>query len=498
MLGGQFLPKLEEGNIWITATMPQTVSLEHGAKLSARMREMLMTRYPEISSVVSQTGRPDSGTETTGFYNIEFNVQLKPEEKWPADMTKDKLVEDVDKRLSRNFPGVSFDYSQNIEANVNEALSGVKGTNSVKVFGPDLETDERIANQIARVLSGIHGVADAASYRSLGQPNLLITPDRAACARYGLNVGDIASVVQAAIGGQAVTQVLEGDRRFDLVVRWKPQYRQSLDAIREIRVNVPSGGQVPLTQLASIETAAGASFIYREQLERYVPVRFAVRDRDLKSAVEEAKSKVASGVILPAGVHLEWAGEYSELEAANRRLAVVVPFALLLIAGVLYGATNSLIDTFIIMVQIPVACLCGVVGLVITGTPFSVSAAVGFISIFGIAVRDGILLSFYIRQLWEQGHPFADAIVLGSDRRLRATMMTDLVDALGLLPAALSTRIGAQTQRPLAIVVIGGALAIMLLTRMLQPVLIYLCHRKLRLADKAARPTQVFDPSPIT
>src|SRR5260221_3370417 len=399
MLGGQFLPKLEEGNIWITATMPQTVSLEHGAKLSARMREMLMTRYPEISSVVSQTGRPDSGTETTGFYNIEFNVQLKPEEKWPADMTKDKLVEDVDKRLSRNFPGVSFDYSQNIEANVNEALSGVKGTNSVKVFGPDLETDERIANQIARVLSGIHGVADAASYRSLGQPNLLITPDRAACARYGLNVGDIASVVQAAIGGQAVTQVLEGDRRFDLVVRWKPQYRQSLDAIREIRVNVPSGGQVPLTQLASIETAAGASFIYREQLERYVPVRFAVRDRDLKSAVEEAKSKVATGVILPAGVHLEWAGEYSELEAANRRLAVVVPFALLLIAGVLYGATNSLIDTFIIMVQIPVACLCGVVGLVITGTPFSVSAAVGLISIFGIAVRDGILLSCYILRL---------------------------------------------------------------------------------------------------
>jgi len=223
-------------------------------------------------------------------------------------------------------------------------------------------------------------------------------------------------------------------------------------------------------------------------------VRFAVRERDLQSAVQEAKQKVASGVILPAGVHLEWAGEYSELEAANRRLAVVVPFALLLIAGVLYGATNSLIDTFIIMVQIPVACLCGVIGLVITGTPFSVSAAVGFISIFGIAVRDGILLSFYIRQLWEQGHPFAQAIVMGSDRRLRATMMTDLVDALGLLPAALSTRIGAQTQRPLAIVVIGGALAIMVLTRMLQPVLIYLCHRKLRLADSAARPTQAFDP----
>jgi cobalt-zinc-cadmium resistance protein CzcA len=312
-----------------------------------------------------------------------------------------------------------------------------------------------------------------------------------------LNVGDVENVVQAAIGGQAVTQVLEGDRRFDLVVRWKPQYRRSLDAIRQIRVNVPSGGQVPLAQIASIQNGSGASFIYREQLERYVPVRFAVRDRDLASAVEEAKAKVAKNVPHPEGVHLEWAGEYGELQAANRRLAVVVPFALILIAGVLYGATNSMIDTFIIMVQIPVACMCGIIGLIITGTPFSVSAAVGFISIFGIAVRDGILLSFYIRQLWEQGHPFAEAIILGSDRRLRATMMTDLVDALGLLPAAISTRIGAQTQRPLAIVVIGGALAIMVLTRVLQPVLIFLCHRKLRLADHSARPTQAFEPGTI-
>src|SRR5216683_8258518 len=240
LLGGQFLPKLEEGNIWITATMPQTISLEHGAKLASRMREMLM-KYPEVATVISQLGRPDSGTETTGFYNIEFNVQLKSETKWPAGTTKDELVANIDSHLTRNFPGVAYDYSQNIEANVNEALSGVKGTNSVKVFGPNLEADERIANQLVRVLANIRGVADAASYRSLGQPDLLIAPDRSACARYGLNAGDVASVVQAAIGGQAVTQVLEGDRRFDLVVRWEPQYRQSLDAIRQIRVNVPAG-----------------------------------------------------------------------------------------------------------------------------------------------------------------------------------------------------------------------------------------------------------------
>jgi cobalt-zinc-cadmium resistance protein CzcA len=259
-------------------------------------------------------------------------------------------------------------------------------------------------------------------------------------------------------------------------------------------VTVPGGGQVPLAQVADIRTAEGASLIYREDFERYVPVRFAARGRDLQSTVLAAKRTVARNVKLPEGVHLTWAGEYGELQAANRRLMIVVPFALMLIAGVLYGATTSLVDTFIIMAQIPVACLGGILGLIITGTPFSVSAAVGFISIFGIAVMDGILLSFYIRELWEAGHPFAEAIIMGSDRRLRATMMTDLVDALGLLPAALSTRIGAQTQRPLAIVVIGGALAIMLLTRVLQPALIYLCHRGLRLADQQNPPNLPLPP----
>jgi cobalt-zinc-cadmium resistance protein CzcA len=409
-------------------------------------------------------------------------------------MSKSRLVKEIDDKLTREFPGVNFGYSQNIEDNINEALSGVKGSNSVKVFGPDLEVDERIANQVVEVMGGVPGIVDLAVYRSLGQPNLVITPDRAQCARYGLNVGDVAAVVQAAIGGQAVTQVLEGDRRFDLVVRWKEQFRSSLAAIRDIRVPLPGGGQIPLGQVAQINTAEGASFIYREGLERYVPVRFAVRGRDLQGAVESAKNTVAAQVKLPEGVHLEWAGEYGELQQADRRLMIVVPFALILIAGVLYAATTSLVDTFVIMAQIPVACMGGILGLFLTGTPFSVSAAVGFISIFGIATMDGILLSFYIRQLWNEGHPFVESIIMGSDRRLRAAMMTDLVDALGLLPAALSTRIGAQTQRPLAIVVIGGALAIMLMTRLLQPVLIYLCHRRLRLSE--TRKTSPMSPLP--
>ena len=295
LLGGQFLPKLEEGNIWAHATMPLTISLEHGARLCNQMRAIFKS-FPEVTTVVSQLGRPDDGTETTGFFNIEFSVDLKPDTEWPAGINKPKLVKQIDDKLTQQFPGVSFSYSQNIEDNIDEALSGVKaGENAIKVFGPDLATDERIANNIRETLGGVPGVVDQLVLRSMGQPNLQITPDRAACARYGLNVGDIGAVVQAAIGGQAVTQVLDGDRRFDLVVRWKPEYRQSLDAVRQIRVNLPAGGQIPLDQVAKVETAEGASFIYREALQRYVPVRFSVRNRDLQSTVDRGQAPNREG-----------------------------------------------------------------------------------------------------------------------------------------------------------------------------------------------------------
>jgi cobalt-zinc-cadmium resistance protein CzcA len=486
-LGGEFLPKLEEGNIWARATLPLTTSLRHADEVARGIRSVFRS-FPEVRMAVSQVGRPDDGTDTTGFFNIECSVDLKPEAQWPHGLTKEKLVAQVDDRLERQFPGVSFSFSQNIEDNIDEALSGVKGANAVKVYGPDLATDEGIANQIEEVLKGVPGIADIAVYRSLGQPNLLITPDRTLCSRYGLNVGDVANVVQAAIGGQAVTQVLEGDRRFDLVVRWQPKYRQSLDAIRQIRVSLPGGiGYVPLAQVADIRTAEGASFIYRERLQRYVPMRFSVRGRDLQTAIVDAKRQVSKQLKLPEGVELEWVGEYNELQQANRRLAIVIPLTLLLVLGILYAATLSVANTLILMAQIPLACLGGVLALVLTHTPFSVSAAVGFISIFAIAIMDGIILNFYIRQLWEEGYTIVDSIIMGSDRRLRATMMTDLVDALGLLPAALSTRIGAQTQRPLAVVVIGGALSIMILTRVLQPTLIYLFHRRLGLSDEGER-----------
>jgi heavy metal efflux system protein len=483
-LGGEFLPKLEEGNIWAHAIMPTTINLPRGAELVSQMREVFLS-FPEVANVVSQLGRPDDGTETTSFFSVEFPVDLKPASQWPKGMTKERLVNRIDEKLRARFPGVSFAYSQNIEDNIDEALSGVKaGSNAVKVFGYDLDTDESIANRITEILKQVRGITDVFMFRSLGQPNIVVEPDRAAAARYGLNSGDVAAIVQAAIGGRAVTQVLEGDRRFNLVVRWKPEYRETLDAMRNIRVNVPVGGNVPLGQIARVEASEGASFIYRGDLQRYVPVRFSVTGRDLQGAVAEAKWRVAQDIHLPEGTHLEWAGEYGELQAANRRLMVVVPIALILIMGILFAATQSVVNTLILMAQVPLACLGGVLALVVTGTPFSVSAGVGFISIFAIAIMDGILLNFYIHQLWEEGYSTFDSIVMGADRRFRAVMMTALVDGLGLLPAALSTRIGAQTQRPLAIVVIGGAISIALLTRVFQPTLMYLLHNQIGLGGE--------------
>jgi len=481
-LGGEFLPKLEEGNIWARATLPLTSSLSNADEVAGGVRRVFQS-FPEVTTVVSQAGRPDDGSDTTGFFNVEFFVDLKPQDQWPHGLTKDGLVTQIADRLNARYPGVNFGFSQNIEDNIEEALSGVKGVNAIKVYGPDLSADEKVANEVKEVVSGVPGMADLAVYRSMGQPNLIITPDRAACSRYGLNVGDVNGVVQAAIGGQAVTQVLQGERAFNLMVRWQPKYRESLNAIRQIRIAQPSGGYVQLEQVADIKTVEGASFIYREALERYVPIRFSVRGRDMETTVEDAKRAVAKQLKLPEGVRLDWQGEYNELQKANQRLAIVIPLALLLIMGILYAATTSFVNTAILMAQVPLACLGGVLALVITGTPFSVSAAVGFISIFAIAIMDGILLNFYIHQLWEQGYTVLDSIVMGADQRFRALMMTALVDGLGLLPAALSTRIGAQAQRPLAIVVIGGAISIALLTRVFHPTLVYVFHKQLGLTD---------------
>ncbi|HEY1956264.1 MAG TPA: CusA/CzcA family heavy metal efflux RND transporter, partial [Polyangiaceae bacterium] len=371
-LGGEFMPKLEEGNFWIRATLPTSVSLEQSSKYVQRMRDILRgcpsdgsactdanRKHPEVQTVVSQIGRPDDGTDVSGFQNIEIFAPLIPFDKWKHGLTKEKLTDELTEELGAAFPGVVFNFSQMIGDNVEEAMSGVKGENSVKVVGSDIYENEKNANEIADVMGGVHGVKDLGVFRSLGQPNVKITPDRAACARFGLNTGDVEQTVEAAIGGEALTQVYEGEKHFDLVVRWLKPYRESLEAIREITVPTPMGQVVPLGQIAKVNLEEGPALIFREDGKRYVPVKFSVRGRDLSSTVAESKQKVAEKVHLPYDSHLEWGGEMNELNDTLGRLVIIVPITLLLIIFLVYFATRNWIDTVVAVISIPVSCTGG-------------------------------------------------------------------------------------------------------------------------------------------
>jgi cobalt-zinc-cadmium resistance protein CzcA len=491
-MGREFMPKLEEGNFWIRATLPLSISLDQSAKYVRRMREIMrgcpteamsesekskQCTRPEIESVVTQVGRPDDGTDPSGFYNIEIFAPLKPSGEWRPGITKAILEEDLSKELNNTFPGVVFNFSQMISDNVEEAMSGVKGENTVKVFGRDIRVNEKKANEIMAVLQDVRGIEDLGIFRSLGQPNVRISPDRVQAGRYGLNVGDVETVVQAAIGGQAVTQVYEGEKHFDLVIRWAPQYRKDLKTIREILVPTPDGSLVPLGQLAEIVEEEGPSMVYREDHQRYVPVKFSVRGRDLAGTISEAQAKIAEHVKLPYGTHLEWSGEINQLNEATGRLILIIPITLLLITFLVYSSVKNWKDTLIVLGGIPVACTGGILALLITDTNFSISAAMGFISIFGIAIQDALIVVTYTQRLWEDGHGLEEGARLASQRRLRPVLMTTCVAMLGLIPAALSRGIGAETQKPLAIVVIGGALILAFLPRLLQPALLVLVHK---------------------
>ncbi len=504
LLGREFMPKLEEGNFWIRATLPMSISLEQSAKYVGRMRSILRgcpsdpgavcddahRKHPEVLTVVSQLGRPDDGTDVSGFYNIEFFAPLAPFDQWPRGLTKQALTEEIDQELSEAFPGVLFNFSQYISDNVEEALSGVKGENSVKVFGKDIDKNEGIADAIVDVMGRVPGIADLGLFRSLGQPSVKITPRRADCARYGLNTGDVDSVIQAAIGGQALTQVYEGEKFFDLTVRWKPQYRTSLEAIREIAVATPDGAGVPLGQIADVKTIEGPAMIYREDGERYSPVKFSVRGRDLASTIAAAQSAISEAIprcdrapvgwtkpCMPYDSRLEWGGEINELHEAEGRLQIIIPLTMLLITFLTYSAVKTWVDTLLVIISIPVACTGGILALLISGQNFSVSAAMGFISIFGIAIQDAILVVTYFQRLRNsEGHGIEQAAREAAEKRFRPVLMTTLVATLGLLPAALSNGIGSQTQKPLAIVVIGGSLILAILTRVVQPPLLVVAH----------------------
>ncbi|WPO38912.1 CusA/CzcA family heavy metal efflux RND transporter [Tardiphaga sp. 42S5] len=476
-LGLEFLPKLEEGNLWIRATLPPTISLQEGNTYVNEMRR-LIRQQPEVESVVSQHGRPDDGTDAAGLFNAEFFAPLKPASEWPAPQDKDALTARLLKELQTKFPGVEFNFSQYLQDNVSEAVSGVKGENSIKLYGNDLDALTKTANEIKAVLSTVQGVTDLAVFTSLGQPTIQIDVDRAKAARYGLSPGDINATIKVAIGGDSAGDLYEpgSDRHFPIMVRLAPEYRRSAEAIQNLRIGAPGPNgtiaQIPLSEVASINLVSGAAYIYRENQERYLPIKFSVRERDLGSAIQEAQDKVAALVQLPPGSRTEWVGEFGNLQDAIARLSIVVPISLALIGVLLWFNFGSMADTLLAMSVIPMAIFGGVLGLLITGIPFSVSAAIGFIALFGIAVMDGILILSQYNQLIDEGYERIKAVIRTGELQLRPVLMTCIVAGVGLLPAALSEGIGSQVQKPLAVVVVTGMMLAPLVILITLPVLI--------------------------
>lgn len=481
-IGGEFMPALEEGNIWMRASMPVDISFEEAATLSEEIRRIFKS-YPEVIEAVSQLGRPDDGTDPTSFFNAEFLVTLRPKGEWRAEFpTKGRLIEGIEKQL-HEIPGVTFNFSQAIQDNVQEAMSGVKGENAIKLYGSDLHLLEAQAQRLEAVMKQVRGVKDLGVLHLLGQPNLVIEVDRQACARYGLKVGDVSNVIQAAIGGQAVTQVYEGEKWFDLVVRFLPEFRRDVDTISQILVSTPDGAKIPIKQLATVSEQTGAFIIYRENNERYIPIKFSVRGRDLEGTVKEAQDRIAKQVTLPEGYRIDWHGEYDQLEDEKARLAKILPITLLIILFLVYLALNSLCDAILVLCAVPFSLVGGVLALALTGTHFSISAAVGFISLFGVAVQGALILVSRIRDHLYEGMDLDQAILKSAEVRMRPVLMTALAAAIGLLPAAVATGIGAQSQQPLARVVVGGMLTSPVLILVVLPILYRIVHQK----DEPAR-----------
>ncbi|MGA2941582.1 MAG: CusA/CzcA family heavy metal efflux RND transporter [Xanthobacteraceae bacterium] len=460
-LGSEFLPTLEEGNLWIRATMPPTLSLDAGMPIVDKIRRTLL-KHPEVVTVVSQHGRPDDGSDAAGFFNAEFFVPLKPFDEWPAGYTKDKLIADLQAEFDSQLIGVDFNFSQYIQDNVEEGLSGVKGANSVKIIGPDLTVLEDIARKVLAEMTHVQGVTDLGAFWVLGQPNLNITIDRQKAARYGLAVADVNTVIQAALGGATATTLLEAEREFSVVVRLAPEYRDTLEDIAKIKVGYQTPGgvnaYVRLSDVASISLDTGASYIFRERNQRYVPIKFSVRGRDLAGAVTEAQQRIAASITLPTGYRISWAGEFEWLQAAKTRLAIILPITFVMIVILLYGMFNSWRDSMLALLGLPFAISGGLVALYIGGLDFSISAAIGFISLMGVSVMSGILILNGYYRVASSGMDPIEAMFHAVSEQLRPILMMTLSACIGLLPAAVSTGIGSQVQRPLATVIVGGML----------------------------------------
>ena len=471
IIGSEFLPHLDEGAIWARGTLAPSTGPDEGTDLMNKAR-ITFARFPEVTQVVSQVGRPDDGTDTGGFFNTEYFVDLKPKEQWRPVFHEDKeeLIAAMDRELEK-FPGVLWNFSQPIADNMEEAVSGVKGQLAVKIYGNDLKLLEQKGDQIVNIMRGIQGVADLGLFRVIGQPNLNLTVNRDAAARWNINVSDVQDAIQTAVGGNAIGQVLKGEQRFDLVARYLPKYRNTQEAIESIRLLSPSGERVSLTQLCNVQTLDGASEIYREANSRYVALKYSVRGRDLGSTVEEAIRKVNQQVKLPTGYHIDWAGEYESQKRSSKRLMIVLPITVLVIFMILYSMFHSFKWAALLLSNVAMAPIGGLLALLLTGTHFSVSSGVGFLALFGVSVQTGVIMLEYINQMRVRGHSIGDSAVEGAVLRLRPIMMTALVATLGLLPAATSRGIGSDSQRPFAIVIVGGLMAALLLSIFLLPTL---------------------------
>ncbi|HXN93254.1 MAG TPA: efflux RND transporter permease subunit, partial [Candidatus Acidoferrales bacterium] len=492
VIGSEFLPHLDEGAIWARGTLAPSTGPTEGARVMNQAR-IVFASFPEVTQVVSQVGRPDDGTDTTGFFNTEYFVDLLPKNKWRPVFheDKDELIGAMDRELSK-IPGVLWNFSQPISDNMEEAVSGVKGELAVKIYGDDLKPLEETADQIVAIMRNVRGIEDLGVFRVIGQPNLNFIVDRKAAARYQINVADVQDAIQTAVGGNAVSQVLQGERRYDLVIRYQAPYRDTREAIENIRLLSPSGARVSLAQLAKVETQDGASEIYREENSRYVAIKYSVRGRDLGGAVEEAIQKVNEQVKLPIGYHVDWAGEYESQKRSERRLMIVLPLTILGIFVILYAMFSSGKWALLILANVAMAPVGGLLALLFTGTHFSVSSGVGFLALFGVSVQTGVIMLEYINQLRAAGHTIESAAIEGAVLRLRPIMMTMLVATLGLLPAALSRGIGSDSQRPFAIVIVGGLIGALLLSIFLLPTLYVWVSRD---SDKLPEPMADFGES---
>jgi cobalt-zinc-cadmium resistance protein CzcA len=470
-IGSEFLPHLDEGALWVRGTLAPSTGPDEGIRVANQARIVLCS-FPEVPQCTSQVGRPDDGTDNTGFFNTEFFVDLKPREEWRPVFHQDKerLIAAMQRELDK-IPGALWGFSQPIEDNMDEAVSGVKGELATKIYGTDLKVLEGKADEIVAVMRKINGIEDLGVFRVLGQPNLNVTVDRNAAARYQINVADVQDAIQTAVGGNALTQVLQQEARYDLVMRYLPQFRDTKEAIENIRLLSPTGERVSLAQLCKIQVSDGASEVYREGNERYIAIKYSVRGRDLGSTVEEAIQKVGEQVKLPTGYHLRWEGEYASQKRANARLMIVLPITILIIFIILYTMFKSFKWAMLIMANIAIAPIGGVLALLLTGTNFSVSSGVGFLALFGVSVQTGVIMLEYINQLRVRRFTVEEAAVEGAVLRLRPIMMTMLVATLGLLPAAMSHAIGSDSQRPFAIVIVGGLVAALVMSVFLLPTL---------------------------